>query len=183
MSALSRLLLACAVALAVTGCGSAVSSGSGDAAPAPAGQGSSAPAEPGGETLGAAPTATTLGGEEFDFATLEGTPTVLWFWAPWCTICRAEAPDVAAAAERLAGDVTVLGVPGRGERPDMQQFVADTGVDGLEHVVDEDGTIWSTFGVVSQPAFAFIDAEGQVEVFNGAMGGEALERTARTMLG
>jgi thiol-disulfide isomerase/thioredoxin len=40
----------------------------------------------------------TVDGQEFDGAALAGTPVVLWFWAPWCTICRAEAPDVAAVA-------------------------------------------------------------------------------------
>jgi thiol-disulfide isomerase/thioredoxin len=57
----------------------------------------------------------TVDGQEFDGAALAGTPVVLWFWAPWCTICRAEAPDVAAVAAEYAGRVEVIGVAGRGD--------------------------------------------------------------------
>ncbi|MBA3620362.1 MAG: redoxin domain-containing protein [Acidothermales bacterium] len=126
--------------------------------------------------------AVTLNGDSFDFASLSGQPTVLWFWAPWCTICRAEAPEVAKVAAQLGTDVQVLGVPGRGDEPDMKQFVADTGLGDVTHVVDADGRIWSTFGVVEQPAFAFIDAAGDVEVVNGTMTGEEFESAARALL-
>jgi hypothetical protein len=37
-------------------------------------------------------------------------------------------------------------------------------------VVDHDGSIWSSFGVSAQPAFAFVDDDGTVEVFVGSLG-------------
>jgi thiol-disulfide isomerase/thioredoxin len=125
-------------------------------------------------------TAATLDGGEFDSAArfAEG-PTVLWFWAPWCTICRAEAPEVLAVAEEFAGEVTVVGVAGGGEAEEMADFVAATGTGGLEHVVDSDGAIWSDFGVVAQPAFAFVGRDGQVEVFNGSLPPDDLRAAAR----
>jgi thiol-disulfide isomerase/thioredoxin len=119
-------------------------------------------------------TAPLLAGGEFAAASLEGRNTVLWFWAPWCTSCRAEAPDVVAAAEAFAGDVDVIGVAGRGEVSEMQAFVDDTGTAGLSHVIDADGSIWSAFGVFAQPAFAFVDDTGSVDVFVGALGEKAL---------
>lgn len=115
-----------------------------------------------------------LGGGELDGSSLEGTDTVLWFWAPWCTTCRAEAPDVLESAEAFDGRVELVGVAGRGEADEMQGFVDDTGTGSLEHVIDAEGTIWSDFGVAAQPAFAFIDDSGEVEVFVGTLGGEAL---------
>jgi thiol-disulfide isomerase/thioredoxin len=120
---------------------------------------------------------TTLGGAELDVATLTGSPVVLWFWAPWCTICRVEGPDVAEVAAEFDGRVTVLGVPGRGPVDAMQDFVADTGTRGLVHVVDPDGAIWNRFGVVSQPAFVFVDRSGAARIFSGSLGPDAL-RTA-----
>ena len=107
-------------------------------------------------------TAAQLGGGEFDAASIQGQDTVLWFWAPWCTVCRAEAPDVVEAAE-------------------MEQFIDDTGTGGLAHVVDDDGSIWSSFDVAAQPAFAFIDDSGEVEVFVGALGREALTERMQTL--
>jgi len=120
-------------------------------------------------------TSSTLGGgQAFDGASLAGGDSVVWFWAPWCTICRAEAPEVAEIAERYASQVNLIGVPGRGELDAMAEFVADTGTGSLTHVTDLDGDIWSAFGVYGQPAFAFIDDDGTVDVFIGGLGGDAL---------
>lgn len=197
MTVRSRLVRASAaagiLALGVTACGGDAAT---DSAAAPAAVSSSAttPSAPGptasapGATASApaqaadTTTATTLDGAQFDFASLDGKATVLWFWAPWCTICRVEAPEIGKVAAELGDDVRVLGVPGRGEQPAMRQFVEDTGVGDLEHVVDADGQIWSTYGVISQPAFAFISPSGEVEVVNGALSGEELEATARSLL-
>lgn len=181
MTARLRLALASTALLVLTACGGGASTTAADGqAGSGAGRGST-----GAAAAATAPalTASTLSGGTFDLATVSDRPTVLWFWAPWCTICRAEAPEIAAAVDRLGDEVRVLGVPGRGAEDDMQAFVDDTGVGDLEHVVDADGQIWSAYGVISQPAFAFIDASGEVEVVNGALGGESFEQAARDLLG
>ena len=118
-------------------------------------------------------TAETINGDAFDGTTLAGKDTVLWFWAPWCTECRREAPYVAAAqAER--SDVTFLGVAGLGSTSDMQDFVDDYDVAAFGHLADLDGSLWQRFGVVQQPAYAFIDADGTVEVVRGELGEDGL---------
>lgn len=118
--------------------------------------------------------ATPLDGVPFDVASLDGTDAVVWFWAPWCTICRGEAPEVAEIAMRYSGRVQFVGVAGRGELDAMQEFVEDTGTGTLTHLADLDGSIWSAFGVFGQPAYAFIDNSGTVDVFVGGLGGNAL---------
>lgn len=112
---------------------------------------------------------TTLDGATLDAATLTGTPVVLWFWAPWCTICRAEAPDVSAVAAQYQGRVRVVGIPGRGEIAAMRAFVSETGTDGFTHVEDVDGALWNRFGVVAQPAFVFVDRAGKAQTFAGSL--------------
>lgn len=124
---------------------------------------------------------TTLTGDTFDAAATQGQPLILWFWAPWCTICRAEAPDVIEVVAELkesGSPVTVIGVPGRGEVPEMEDFVADTGTGVLTHLVDADGTLWREYGVVYQPAFALLSPDGEVEVINGALGVDGLREAA-----
>lgn len=174
-----RLALASSAMVVLTACSAGASTDS-SAPPVKSqgGTGSAATSEATVSTL----RATTLDGAAFDFASISGRPTVLWFWAPWCTICRVEGPEIAEVAAEVGGSVTFIGVPGLGERPAMKQFVADTGVGGFEHVVDADGRIWNEFGVVSQPSFAFIDAAGAVEMVNGSLTADELETAARALV-
>ncbi len=176
-----RLGLACFAMLVLTACGAGASTTSATPPPVKSqgGTGSAATSEATVSTL----RATTLDGTAFDFASISGRPTVLWFWAPWCTICRVAGPEIAKVAAEVGGSVTFIGIPGLGEQPAMKQFVADAGVGGFEHVVDADGRIWNEFGVVSQPSFAFIDAAGAVEMVNGSLTADELETAARALVG
>ncbi len=113
-------------------------------------------------------TATTLGGEPFSGESLFGRPAVLWFWAPWCPTCQREAPLVGQVA---AGnpDVRFIGVAGLAEQPAMQEFVDRYPVKDFTQLADVDGTVWTKFGVTQQPAWAFIDADGNVDVVRGTL--------------
>ncbi|WP_116245637.1 redoxin domain-containing protein [Nocardiopsis sp. FIRDI 009] len=117
----------------------------------------------------------TVDGDDFSGSSLTGEPAVLWFWAPWCTVCRGEAAGVLDAADRHSGDVAFLGVAGLGEVDAMRGFVSDTGTGEMTHLVDEDGSIWSGFGVASQPAFAFLGADGSVETVQGTLTDDDLD--------
>ncbi|GAB7191178.1 hypothetical protein NUM3379_18850 [Kineococcus sp. NUM-3379] len=167
------LLLAGLVAAAcvLAGCGSPAP-GPGAAAPA-AGVGSDVSDPQAPELLRF--TAGTTTGERFDASTLAGKDAVLWFWAPWCSQCRFEAPHLAAVQAAHAADVEVVGVAGLGPVEDMTGFVEELGLEGFPHVVDADGSLWQRFGVTAQPAHAFVDDSGEIEVTRGLMGAEQLE--------
>jgi thiol-disulfide isomerase/thioredoxin len=113
-------------------------------------------------------TATTLDGNEFNGESLLGTPAVLWFWAPWCPTCQREAPMVGRIADENS-DVTFLGVAGLDDVPAMQKFVDTYPVEGFSHLADTDGAVWSKFGVTHQPAYAFVSADGTVDVVRGEL--------------
>lgn len=115
-----------------------------------------------------------LGGGEISEASLRDRDVVLWFWAPWCTVCRAEAPGVRAVGLDYESRVELVGVAGRGEPSSMEDFVSDTGMERFRHVVDGDGSVWSAYGVAQQPAFAFLDDTGSVEVVQGTLPAEEL---------
>ncbi|WP_304452039.1 redoxin domain-containing protein [Nocardiopsis sp. YSL2] len=114
-------------------------------------------------------TAPTVGGDDVEGADYAGRPVVLWFWAPWCTVCRGEAGAIAEAAERHEGEAEFVGVAGLGEEADMAEFVESTGTDGITHIIDQDGTIWSGFGVTGQPAFSFLSPDGTYETHPGTL--------------
>lgn len=157
--------------LTLAACGGGGGGGTGEAA-------SSAAASPAGVTFKAA----KLGGGTLSSSSFKGKDTVLWFWAPWCTICRGEAPNVNAVADAFKGKVQIIGIAGRGEVPAMDGFVSDTKTGALTHVVDDSGAIWSSYGVAAQPSFAFINDDGTVKVFIGALGKDGLTKQMNALV-
>jgi thiol-disulfide isomerase/thioredoxin len=113
-------------------------------------------------------TAKTLEGEDFAGESLLDKPAVLWFWAPWCPTCQREAPMVGQIAEANR-DVTFVGVAALDQVPAMKEFVAKYPVQSFSHLADTDGAVWAKFGVTHQPAYAFIDANGDIDVVKGSV--------------
>jgi len=113
-----------------------------------------------GKTADFAFTGTTLDGEAFDGHSLVGKPAVLWFWAPWCPTCRAQAPTVAELAEEYDGQVAVIGVGGLDSQEVIEEF-ADR-VPHVTHLVDDEGTVWRHFRVTAQSTYTVIDADGEI---------------------
>ena len=138
-----------------------------------------APSASGGPD-GYAFTSRTLSGAEFDGKSLAGRPAVLWFWAPWCSVCRSEAPAIARAAQQHP-DVTFVGVAALDQVPAMQQFVASYRLDGFTHLADTDTSVWRHFGVTRQPAFAFIAPDGAVQVVPGTLDEAELAQRLSTL--
>jgi thiol-disulfide isomerase/thioredoxin len=119
-------------------------------------------------------TVQTTDGQSFSGESLAGKKVVLWFWAPWCPKCRAEAPRVAAAAQAGTGKVTFVGVAAQDALPAMKKFIADYKVGGFTHLADLDAAIWTRFGVTQQPAYAFISPDGKVDVVKQQLSESAL---------
>ena len=107
-------------------------------------------------------TGTDLDGAKFDGEQLAGKPTVLWFWAPWCATCRAQAGRVAAIAREYDGEVNVVGVGGLSNDGDIRDFAQ--AVEGPTHLVDPEGEVWTHFRVAAQSTYLILDADGAVVV-------------------
>lgn len=167
---------AAAAALAVTflaGCGAQPGSAP-TAAPAPTSTSASAPATGSSAPVVDVPeqlrfTAKTVDGAEFSGAALAGKPVVLWFWAPWCPKCQREAPGMSKAAKELGSSVTFVGVAALDQVPAMQGFVDKYDLKSFQHIADTDTAVWKRFGVTAQPAYAFVDKAGKVEVVPGQL--------------
>lgn len=109
-------------------------------------------------------TGTTISGEPFDGASLQGKPAVLWFWTPWCPFCNQEAPVVSRVAAANP-DVTFVGVAARSEVGDMANFVSKYNLN-FTNLDDADGSIWARFDVPWQPAYLFVEADGTSSFVN-----------------
>lgn len=113
--------------------------------------------------------ASALDGSAFDGASLVGKPTVLWFWAPWCTTCIGQIPQVEALAAQYPDDVNVVGVGGLDSESAIEDFAAD--LDGVTSLVDDEGAVWQRFEIVEQSSFVILDANGE-EVARSGYGDE-----------
>jgi thiol-disulfide isomerase/thioredoxin len=118
-------------------------------------------------------TAKTVDGKDFSGQSLVGKPAVLWFWAPWCPICRGEAPTVARVAHSNPA-VAFVGVAARDQLPAMRQFVDQYQMGSFPQLADLDGSVWQRFGVTAQPAYAFVTASGAVDVVEGTLSEQQL---------
>ena len=159
---------------------SAASPASATASPSPSAASSPATspsAEPSGEAPSEAPRAvpatlrfrgTKVDGGDFDGATLAGKPVLLWFWAPWCPVCRGQIDQVQRIARKNEGKVNVVGVGSLDGAKAISGFAADA--PGMTHLSDESGAVWRHFEVVQQSSFVLLDAKG-AKVYSVGYGG------------
>ena len=59
----------------------------------------------------------------------------------------------------------------------MASFVEDNAVGNFEHLIDIEGVIWSELNIFDQPAFAFVNDDGSVDVNVGSF--DQVELAAR----
>jgi thiol-disulfide isomerase/thioredoxin len=109
---------------------------------------------------------TDLDGQDLDLAGLRGKPVVVVVWGSWCTPCRAEAPDVVAAAARLKGEAHFVGVNIRDPSTSQaRSFVRRFEVPYPSFYSPDGRALLAFRGTLtpnSIPSFVVLDADGRV---------------------
>jgi thiol-disulfide isomerase/thioredoxin len=109
-------------------------------------------------------TGTALSGVPFNGASLQGKPSVLWFWTPWCPFCNEEAPGVSHVAAANPA-VTFVGIAAHSDVAAMQNFVSKYNLN-FTNLNDANGSIWARYNVPWQPAYVFYRADGRSTFVN-----------------
>ena len=107
-----------------------------------------------------------LDGHDLDLASFRGKPVVVVVWGSWCTPCRAEAPDVVAAANQLGDRAQFVGVNIRDASPDQAKaFVRTFDVPYPSYFSPRGEALLAFRGTLSPnsiPSFVVLDAQGRV---------------------
>lgn len=110
---------------------------------------------------GAAPpiTGTLLDGSQFAAQQLQGKPALIYFWATWCPICRAEI----GAINAVAADYPVLSVAMQsGADAEVAAYVAEEQV--RFPVLNDPAGVWARrYGVQGVPASFIVNGDGEIE--------------------
>lgn len=123
------------------------------------------------------------GGGRVDAETFAGKPTVVNFWASWCSPCRREMPDLAAAAEAFEGDVNFVGVNHQDNRQDARDFAASVGV-AYASGFDPRGETAKRIGLRGMPTTLFVDQTGRIlEQRTGEISRASLDSTILRLFG
>lgn len=64
----------------------------------------------------------------------------------------------------------------------MEDFVSDNAVDSFDHLIDIDGLIWTELGIFDQPAFAFVNDDGTVDVNVGSFDQDELAERVQALI-
>ncbi|QYJ02648.1 redoxin family protein [Nocardioides panacisoli] len=114
--------------------------------------------------------ATTVGGRSFEGASLAGQPVVVWFWAPWCPVCRGQAEEVTDLSQQYGDQVAFVGVGSLDGGDAIASFAEDA--PGPTHLSDPDGALYRHFGITEQSSFVVLDDGGE-EVLRTGYGDDA----------
>ena len=93
---------------------------------------------------------------------VQGRPTVINFFASWCTPCRIEHPALQALAER--GDIVLYGINYKDGPEKGRAFLNELGNPFSRINEDRNGRVAIDFGVTAMPETFVVDGNGIITV-------------------
>jgi thiol-disulfide isomerase/thioredoxin len=106
----------------------------------------------------------TFGGEAYSDKSLQGQPTLLVFWAPWCNVCQRELPLLEQFyRQSRPAQLRVLSIGFADTRTNVEVFVkARPSVFVFPTAYDEDRWVANAFKINATPTYVVVDARGNI---------------------
>ncbi len=121
-----------------------------------------------------------LAGPRVSVASLRGRPSLVLFWASWCSQCRQEAQAVRSFAASPAGAGRIVGVDWADRRSAAKAFLARHRWT-FSNVRDTTGEVGLSYGLAKLPALFVLDAHGRIsKALSGIQTQGSLERALRS---
>lgn len=128
-------------------------------------------------TAGPSAAVETLTGTAADLSSVVGggKPTVIEFWATWCSNCRELEPTITAAQRRYSDRVRFVGVAVSVNQSDerVRRYVAEH-LQGFTHFYDRRGNAVEAYDVPATSYVVVLDKTGKV-VYGGTGGRQDIE--------
>ncbi len=109
------------------------------------------------------PTATA--GNPVTLAAFRGEPTVINFWSSTCVPCKAELPQLQAAARQLAGKVHFVGIDVADQPAAARAVAAQAGIT-YPLASDRGGQVAAEYGVSGTPYTVLVGPKGTIRVLH-----------------
>lgn len=131
----------------------------------------------------------TNGDGRITLSEFRGRPTVVNFYADWCTACEAELPAFSLVSDEMRGRVNFVHINSQ-ETGDWRRMPEQFGTDWWPIAKDINGQqtggsgLWRSLGGTGMPITAFYDADGNyLNTINGAIDEGRLRTSLSTLFG
>ncbi len=103
----------------------------------------------------------TLEGGTVSLASMQGKPTLLAVWAPWCGVCKAESGNVSRVHRWLGARANVVSIAtGYGQLSEVQGYMQAQGVDYPVLLARDD--FQQVMHISAFPTVFVLDAQGRI---------------------
>jgi len=105
---------------------------------------------------------TTLDGQTTSLDAYKGKKTLVYLWAPWCGVCKAESQNVSWARSLVGSRANVVSIATAYEKvDDVRGYMNARGVD-YPVLLGADAAVERAFHVSAFPTVYFVDASGKI---------------------
>lgn len=135
-------------------------------------------------TVAPAAAVETLTGEAANLSSVigGGKPTLIEFWATWCSNCRELEPTLVAAQRRYGNRVRFVGVAvSVNQSSDRVRRYVTEHLQGFTHFYDRRGTAVTNFDVPATSYVVILDKDGKV-IYGGVGGDQDIARALAAAL-